>query len=212
MPDSAGTATAFLCGVKANYETLGVTASIKTTESSCDAIKQNSVPSILKWAIDSGKRAGVVTTTRITHATPGASYSHVAHRDHENDGEVPGSLKGAGCMGDIARQLIEESPGKDLHVILGGGRKHLLPSDVKDPKINVPGLRRDGRNLINEWSNRRKSELKDQSKYRYVNSTRQLLNVDTYKVDYLMGLFNYEHVSYDAERDVSETGKKDCDD
>ena len=68
VPDSAGTASAFLTGVKANFETLGVNAQVNSQETNCELIRQNSVPSILKWAVDSGKHAGVVTTTRITHA------------------------------------------------------------------------------------------------------------------------------------------------
>lgn len=183
-----------------------MTAAIKTSEKSCDTIKQNSVPSILKWAVDSDKWAGVVTTTRITHATPGASYAHVAHRNHENDAEMPQQLKEGGCK-DIARQLLEDSPGNSLRVILGGGRKSFLPASQTDPKSNEPGLRKDARNLIEEWTSKRKSQLNDESKYRYVNNTGQLMDSETRKVDYLMGLFNYNHVAYDAERDESDQGE-----
>lgn len=54
MADSAGTATAFLCRVKTNYGTLGVTARVPPYEKNCSLIKQNSVSSIMQWAIDSG--------------------------------------------------------------------------------------------------------------------------------------------------------------
>lgn len=53
MPDSAGTATAYLCGVKANYGTLGVTAA--TTRDNCLTSFGNNVSSILHRA----KRAGL---------------------------------------------------------------------------------------------------------------------------------------------------------
>merc|ERR1719304_110635 len=53
------------------------------------------------WASNVHKRVGVVSTARITHATPGAVYSHTANRDWESDSSSPG-----GC-GDIASQLVE---------------------------------------------------------------------------------------------------------
>lgn len=43
-----------------------------------------------------GWGTGVVTTTRITHATPASTYAHICHRDAEND---------------IASQLIQSSQG-----------------------------------------------------------------------------------------------------
>ena len=99
------------------------------------------MPSILKWAVDGGKHAGVVTTARITHATPAASYAHSAFREWENDALLPKELD-TSCK-DIARQLIEDEPGKHLRVILGGGRKHFLPSSFVDPASNQNGARND---------------------------------------------------------------------
>ena len=43
-----------------------------------------------------GWGTGVVTTTRITHATPASTYAHICHRDAEND---------------TASQLIQSSQG-----------------------------------------------------------------------------------------------------
>lgn len=57
MPDSAGTATAYLCGVKANYGTLGVTAA--TPRYNCSASFGNEVTSVLARA----KKAGTVFFT-----------------------------------------------------------------------------------------------------------------------------------------------------
>ena len=54
MPDSAGTATAFLCGVKANYYAIGVNGHVKSGDTDCDNIIKNSVPSILQFAVDAG--------------------------------------------------------------------------------------------------------------------------------------------------------------
>jgi alkaline phosphatase len=54
-----------------------------------------------------GKSVGIVTTSRITHATPASAYAHVGDRGWEGDAEmkhVPGGCK------DIALQLIEDNP------------------------------------------------------------------------------------------------------
>lgn len=98
----------------------------------CHLINASSVSSILQWALDSGKAAGVVTTTRITHATPAASYAHVPDRDWE--GSAPDEVaKLPGCK-DIAKQLVEEYPGNRFSVILGGGRREFIPKGQFDPK------------------------------------------------------------------------------
>jgi len=52
IPDSAATATAYLCGVKANLNTLGVSAAVRNGV--CRSQKGNEVTSILKWAKDAG--------------------------------------------------------------------------------------------------------------------------------------------------------------
>lgn len=53
IPDSAATATAFLCGVKTNLNTIGVSAA--ASNGICKTQKGNEVTSILKWAKDSGR-------------------------------------------------------------------------------------------------------------------------------------------------------------
>ena len=62
----------------------------------------------------SGKATGIVTTTRVTHATPGALYSHSASRYWESDDKLSPNARGL-CK-DIARQLVEDEPGRSLNV------------------------------------------------------------------------------------------------
>lgn len=52
VSDSAGTATAFLCGVKANEGTVGVSAA--AVRSQCNSTQGNEVTSILRWAKEAG--------------------------------------------------------------------------------------------------------------------------------------------------------------
>lgn len=53
IPDSAATATAYLCGVKTNLNTIGVNAAARN--GICKTQKGNEVTSILKWAKDAGE-------------------------------------------------------------------------------------------------------------------------------------------------------------
>ncbi|CDQ77704.1 unnamed protein product [Oncorhynchus mykiss] len=111
VADSAGTATAYLCGVKANEGTVGVSAA--AVRSQCNTTQGNEVTSILRWAKEAGKSVGIVTTTRVNHATPSAAYAHCVDRDWYSDGEMPAEAVEAGCK-DIARQLFENIPNIDV--------------------------------------------------------------------------------------------------
>ncbi|CAN7997684.1 unnamed protein product, partial [Ixodes hexagonus] len=192
--DSANTATAYLCGVKANFETLGVDSRIKSGQCHSDA--SSHLPSIMQWAQDAGLWTGIVTTTRVTHATPAASYSHSGHREWET--EVP-----AGCDAkDIAYQLVHSSPGKGFKVIMGGGRRVFLNKSMTDEEGKA-GQRTDGKNLINEWLVAKKAE----GNATYVWNRQELLAVNPDKTDYLLGLFDNSHVPYVIERGDPNTTK-----
>ena len=58
---------------------------------------------------------GIVTTTRVTHATPAVNYAHVASRDWEADSDLPAGA----TVRDIARQLLEFPYGDGPEVVLG---------------------------------------------------------------------------------------------
>jgi len=57
-----------------------------------------------------------VTTTRITHATPAASYAHSAHRNWESDADVPEVYRNKPFCRDIASQLVDDN--SDINVRL----------------------------------------------------------------------------------------------
>ncbi len=94
VTDSAAAATAFACGVKTNNGWLGRLADEKTD---VVALAQD-LRAKLRYAF------GLVTTTTVTHATPGGFYAH----GHRREQEI------------FANQLLEL--GKP-DVCLGGGRK-----------------------------------------------------------------------------------------
>ncbi|XP_067307996.1 alkaline phosphatase, tissue-nonspecific isozyme [Pseudorasbora parva] len=207
IPDSAATATAYLCGVKTNLNTLGVSAAARNGV--CRSQKGNEVTSILKWAKDAGKSVGIVTTTRVQHATPAASYAHSASRTWYSDADLPASAVTGGCM-DIASQLLRNT---DIDVIIGGGRKYMTPKGFPDPEypadLSAQGQRKDNRNLIDEWLS-----MKEGKVARYVWNKTDFDAVDPEKTDYLMALFEPGDLRFDVERDpsmdpsISETTEK----
>ena len=61
-----------------------------------------------------GKATGLVTNTRVTHATPAALFAHSPSRYWEDDGKVTPGVRST-CK-DIARQLVEDEPGRHINV------------------------------------------------------------------------------------------------
>ncbi|MGH0168220.1 UNVERIFIED_CONTAM: hypothetical protein FKN15_054088 [Acipenser sinensis] len=121
VPDSAGTATAYLCGVKGNYGTVGLSAAARRYH--CNTTKGNEVLSILHRAKQAGKSVGFVTTTRAQHASPSATYAHIADRDWYSDAAMPTEALREGCT-DIADQLISNT---DIN-----GAKYVWNKDALD--------------------------------------------------------------------------------
>ncbi|KAM7348585.1 membrane-bound alkaline phosphatase-like [Cochliomyia hominivorax] len=199
VPDSASTATGYLTGVKGNYGTIGVNAQV--TRFDCELGQDESLhtQSIAKWAQDSGKWTGLVTTARVTHASPAGVYAHTANRDWENDAKIFNDSCDPFKNLDIARQLVEWPVGQNLRVILGGGRRNFLNETELD-ETELPGQRLDGRNLIEEWLSIKEQENKRAA---YVSNKNDLNNLDLENTDYLMGLFASSHCPYhgDLERD-----------
>lgn len=64
VADSACTATAYLSGAKNNFGTINVNGKVKSNDCIGQMDKSNHIKSVAKWAIDAGKSAGLVTTTR----------------------------------------------------------------------------------------------------------------------------------------------------
>ncbi|VVC93410.1 unnamed protein product [Leptidea sinapis] len=202
VPDSASTSTALLTGVKANYNTVGVDATVARGNCSASLDPDARVESLAALALKAGKRAGFVTTMRVTHATPSPMYAHSAARQWECDAAIP--LGSEDCK-DIGRQLVEDWPGRDLHVILGGGRQSLIQNATGTPSDPISAWacsRRDGRNLIQEYiKNKQTSNLN----YKVVSTTGELESVGS-ETDYLLGIFSNAHLPYEFERQTGPEG------
>src|SRR5699024_9974206 len=93
----------------------------------CASMAGNERVTLLDLAVSGGLATAIVTTTRITHATPAALYSRSVDRQWETDRAIPSSQRDAGCR-DIALQFVEYQPGT-IDVVFGGGRRAFLPTD-----------------------------------------------------------------------------------
>jgi len=148
-PDSAGTMTAITTGVKTHMGAIGVSAGSRTD---CADSLSKGLLTWLQLADSAGLATGVVSTARLTHATPAATYAHSPERNWENDTDLTEAAKAAGCK-DIAQQLLSTSRyGRGPLVALGGGRGEFTTVEERDPEYDDKvGQRLDGRSLVQEW-------------------------------------------------------------
>jgi len=203
-PDSAGTMTAMMSGLKTDKGVLGVNENIERGQ--CSTTFGNEVATALELAEIRGLSTGIISTARITHATPAATYAKSADRNWEDISDMPQDAIDDGCK-DIAEQLVNfeanleaRYDGTDIDgidVIMGGGRRHFLP---KDPAFNsidavssTEGDRTDGRDLTSEWKVQypEGSYIVDQTGFNLVNPE---------STSKLFALFNESHMQYEADR------------
>ena len=195
VTDSAPSMSAYMTGVKMNNDVIsmstdtrayasagGVVTNYVTSagETSCPSGNGRAVPTLVELAKLAGLGTGVVTTARLTHATPAATYAHICHRDGEYE---------------IARQAVPGGAGFNpaladgVDVMLGGISTYWRPRDAV-----VAGRGRiDGRDLV--------AEMKARG-YTFVTSKAELNSAPAGKV---LGLFDQAlaqgHMSYELDRD-----------
>ena len=184
--DSASTMTAMMTGVSANSGVLGFGSSTEFGDFNGNGDGPR-LTTLLEKAKQSGMRAGVVSTARVTHATPAACYSHINNRDNE---------------AAIALQALPSDAtyntalGSGLDLILGGGRQFFLPTTVTDEEGGT-GSRSDGRDLRAEFQT---------AGYSYVWNAAQFASV-TKKNLPLLGLFERSHMEYEYDRPTDTGGE-----
>lgn len=195
--DSAPSMAAYMTGVKQRNEVLSMSGDtiakapsrdtatgVSNAVTNCAATGNGSaVATLTELAIAQGKATGTVTTTRLTHATPAATYAHSCHRDAEYE---------------IARQAVPGGAGFNpklgtgLDVMLGGISYYWRPYNA----TSRPRGRPDGRDLVAEM----------QSKGYSVASDLASLNAAPANAgNKLIGLFDFAqaqgHMSYEVDRD-----------
>ena len=190
-PDSAGTMTAMMSGIKTKAGVIGVDSTV--TRGDCATLEGAQAATFLEEAEERGLSTGIISTARITHATPAATYAHTVDRNYEDDRDA-GKFTNPELCQDIASQLIEFPYGDGLEVALGGGRRSFIKrEDGADPEDGGKGERQDGRDLTQEW-------LSKYERAAYVWNKAQFDAVDADNTDHLLGLFNMSHMRYEADR------------
>ena len=198
VADSAGTMSAIMTGIKTRIGHISVAPD--AMHGDCPAALSHAVPTLLEQAEDAGFATGVISTARLTHATPAATYAHVPDRDWESDATMPERAASAGCR-DIARQLIEFDHGDGIELAMGGGRSAFLPAAVEDPEhAGVSGARGDGRNLTEEWLAARDGAV-------YVWNQAGFDDLSAADPGPVLGLFDPSHMQYEADRGNDPAGE-----
>ncbi len=131
------------------------------------------LPTLVEVAESRGLSTGVVTTTRLTHATPAGAYAHVADRFEERD-IAPAMVPGG------ANPRLRDG----IEVLLGGGRRFFVPEAAG-------GLRRDGRDLLDELKT---------ANYRVVVSAEELRDATESGAARILGLFSDDNMAFEADR------------
>ncbi len=165
ITDSAPGATAFATGHKSNDKFIGILPEktlMPGVPPVADNLKTKPVATVLEGAKLQGKAVGLVATSNIQHATPAAYSSHTPDRRDYND---------------IAKQQVYQN----MDVVLGGGRKYLLPK-------RQDGTRPNPENLI---------EVLKGKGYAFVQTREELLRFEGKKV---WGLFADHDMAYELDR------------
>ncbi len=183
VPDSAGTASAMHTGVKGPIGVLGYGPEVRNGD--CRSAAGHELPLLGEEATRRGLALGIVSTARITHATPASVYAHSISRDWEADSAVPEAQRGLGCT-DIAAQLVAQP----FTVALGGGRAAFYGKAGGGQRIG------DSADLVGEWAQTTGGT--------YVETAAALAAAPADRP--VLGLFSPSHMTYvvDREPDSSE--------
>ncbi len=107
-------------------------------------INGNSVETILELAKAKGKATGLISDTRLTHATPAAFAAHRYHRSLENE-------------------IAEDMLANQVDVMLSGGLRYWIPKEANEKgdvykslveltsgSVKIKSKRKDSKNLLND--------------------------------------------------------------
>ncbi|WDP87965.1 MAG: alkaline phosphatase [Desulfobacter sp.] len=168
ITDSAAAAIALACGKKTNK---GVIAQ--------DANGKN-LTTLVEAARDHGMKTGLITTTRLTHATPAAFAAHNISRGNEN-------------------QIAEDMAASGVDFMVGGGARHFMPQSVEIKQKDARGKRlkskrTDEKNLVKAMKN------KGYATFIGRQGAREFKQTDFSKKDKVFAAFTTSHTPYEIER------------
>ncbi|KAJ2142665.1 vacuolar alkaline phosphatase, partial [Coemansia sp. RSA 678] len=163
VTDSAAGATAFSCRMKSYNGAIGVDPERMPCGTVLEAAK-----------LQRNMATGLVVTSRITHATPGAFSAHVTHRDMED------------LIAEY--QIGNYSLGPMVDLMFGGGRCHFEAG----PHVN--SCRTDARDLLSDARANGFHTLDSRSDF-------DALDANSAQSLPLLGTFAASHMDYEIDRD-----------
>lgn len=182
VPDSAGTASAMHTGVKTKIGAIGVGPDVISGD--CQSGLANALPILGEQATERGLALGIVSTARITHATPASVYSRTPDRGWEADAWIPEDQRGKGCD-DIATQLVNST----FDVALGGGTAAFFGADKGGRRLAADA------DLPAAWAARTGGT--------FVSTSAELAAAPSDKP--VLGLFSPSHMTYTVDRTEDST-------
>ena len=182
-PDSAGTMSAIMTGVKTRAGLISMGPEQELSD--CKGSEQHQQQTLLEWGHKQGFDTGIITTARLTHATPAATYAHSPDRGWEGDYDRHPNAYWYGCD-SIAKQLINTAFPAGLDLALGGGGSK-LESYYPDFKQHFP----QGQLL---------TEAKDLQQLEFTSTVNTELGP-------ILGVFSAGHLAYDLDRGKGDRNK-----
>ena len=169
VPDSAGTATAIMSGYKTTIGTVNVEPGQQLQ--GCGDIPAK--PTLSDIAAGAGKSVGIISTARITHATPAAMFGHADNRGWEADKDIPEEATAQGCV-SLSAQLV--APDTPVNLALGGGIKEFSEEQLLS------------------WDNQGADHV-------LVKTGAEFKNLNAGDAQDVLGLFTPSHLTFEADRD-----------
>lgn len=168
ITDSAAAGTALASGIKTNKGVIGKDPA------------GNDVKTLIEAAEQEGRVTGIITTTRLTHATPAAFCAHNISRGNENE-------------------IAEDILASNVDFIAGGGIRHFIPQAMKVENGDAIGntiksKRKDDKNLVREF------QAKGYDTFIGMEGAKTFARTDFSKKDKVFAAFTYTHMPYEIER------------
>lgn len=159
VTDSAAAGTALATGYKTNNGMISILP---------DGTK---VKTLIEEAKENNMATGIISTTRLTHATPAVFASHNISRNNENE---------------IAKEMAEFG----VDFLAGGGYRHFITPNYKGLKSK----RTDENNLVELLENN------DYNVFLTENSTKDFMEFNPYEKEKVFAAFTYSHLPYEVDR------------
>jgi alkaline phosphatase len=160
ITDSAAGATAFSC----THKTYNYGIAVTPDKRPC--------ATLLEGAHDKGMLTGIVVTSRVTHATPAAFYSHALNRNEEDF-----------IASWLTPNITSKEYDRQVDLLFGGGLCHFIPS------YEAKSCRKDDKNLLED------------TEFLFINDRTSFDSLNNTGILPVMGLFTPDHMSFEIDRD-----------